>query len=107
MVTPLGQRMPPTLRARTGSAGTACAALALATLACGVSSSTSGGGEAPKPTAVVPNVAYSTVATAVEIDGTGFLAKATQPSGGGSPVVDTHHRAWLDDVELTNVTWDS
>jgi hypothetical protein len=67
--------------------------------------SDSGPGSVPVPAAVVPNAGYASVPTAVEITGTQFLAKATQPSGGGSAPVDTHHRAWLGDVELGDVTW--
>jgi hypothetical protein len=59
----------------------------------------------PVPAAVVPNAGYATVSTAVEISGAKFLAKATQQSSGGSSPLDTTHRAWLGNVELTGVTW--
>jgi hypothetical protein len=71
----------------------------------GASCGSSPPGNAPAPTAVVPNAAYATAPTAVEISGKRFLAKGTQPSGGGGPTVDSQHRAWLGDTELAEVTW--
>ncbi len=76
--------------------------LALLSAAC---SGTAPSEESPRPTEVVPNAGYSTAPTAVEIHGSRFLAQATLPSGGGSPTLDTRHRAWLDDAELQEVTW--
>ncbi len=74
-------------------------------LLAGACSSSASRDDVPLPAAVVPNVGYATVPTAVEIGGSRFLAKVTQPSGGGTGTVDTHHRAWLGDVELQDVTW--
>jgi hypothetical protein len=39
----------------------------------------------------------------VVIHGTDFAVRAIQPSSGGSPAVDTQHRAWLGEAELTDV----
>jgi uncharacterized repeat protein (TIGR02543 family) len=72
--------------------------------ACGGSSS-SGSGISPADMTISPNVGYAGIAVPAIIDGTGFLAKATQPQGGGPPVLDTQHRAWLGSVELTDVKW--
>jgi uncharacterized repeat protein (TIGR01451 family) len=59
----------------------------------------------PRPTAIAPDRAASASPVDVVIQGTEFLASATQPSGGGAPSLDTTHRAWLDEVELEAVTW--
>ncbi|HVO20619.1 MAG TPA: hypothetical protein VMU15_15275 [Anaeromyxobacter sp.] len=61
-----------------------------------------GGGNhypAPAPRSVVPSAGFTGQAVAVRILGDGFLAK---PDGSG---VDRQQRAWLDDTELTDVTW--
>jgi hypothetical protein len=81
------------------------ATAALFTAACSGSNPGEGAGEAPKPTGVVPGVGYPTAAMAIEIDGDGFLVKATRSSGGGTPTIDTRHRAWLGDAELSDVAW--
>jgi hypothetical protein len=62
-------------------------------------------GAVPANLSVAPNVGYSGDALAVVISGTGFLAKVTQPQGGGAPVLDTQTRAWLGSTELNGVTW--
>ena len=58
----------------------------------------------PRPTSVLPDHGYATDAVAVVISGDGFLVKPTVPSAGGSAELDTRHRAWLGDRELT-VAW--
>jgi hypothetical protein len=78
---------------------------ALVAAACSSSTPGEGAGEAPRPTGVTPGVGYQTVPTAIEIDGDGFLVRATRSSDGGTPTIDTRHRAWLGDVELSDVTW--
>jgi hypothetical protein len=59
----------------------------------------------PANLAITPSGGYASAAIPVVISGTGFLAKVTQPQGGGQPVLDTQHRAWLGSTELTSVTW--
>ncbi len=54
-----------------------------------------------------PKVGYSSEPVAVSITGDGFLRKVTMPQGGGEAVIDTHHRAWIGDNELSGVTWQS
>src|SRR6266545_4304844 len=76
---------------------------ALVAGACSGSSSSSD--TSPANLAITPNVGYSSDPVATVITGTGFLAKATQPQGGGAPTLDTHHRAWIGKTELTGVTW--
>jgi hypothetical protein len=44
-------------------------------------------------------------AAAVIVHGSGFYARAEQSASGGPVSVDTTHRAWLDGVELAEVTW--
>jgi uncharacterized repeat protein (TIGR02543 family) len=78
-------------------------ALAATVAACGGSSSSSG--TSPANLSMTPNVGYTGAAVPVVISGTGFLAKVTQPQGGGQPVLDTQHRAWLGSTELGSVTW--
>ncbi len=77
-----------------------------ALLAGGCSGSTPTADQFPAPLSISPNVGYSGDPVAVVITGTGFLAKASQPSGGSTPTLDTHHRAWLGKTEL-DVTWNS
>jgi hypothetical protein len=78
---------------------------AILLLLAGACSGSTSRDDVPLPTAVVPSAGYATVATAVEIAGSRFFAKGTQPSVGGGATLDTHHRAWLGDVELADVTW--
>lgn len=63
--------------------------------ACGGGSGTPGA----TPRAVDPSTGLAGVATAVRITGDDFLAR---PDGSQ---LDTRQRAWLDDVELADVTW--
>jgi hypothetical protein len=58
---------------------------------------------APHPTSVEPGTGYGGTPTPVVIRGTDFAVRAIQPSSGGSPAVDTQHRAWLGEAELTDV----
>lgn len=59
----------------------------------------------PHPTSVEPRTGYGGTATQVVIHGTDFVVRALQPSSGGSPAIDTRHRAWLGEVELVDVVW--
>lgn len=59
----------------------------------------------PKPVSVTPSEGPATLATAVVISGTNFLARPVQSASGGQPTVDTHHRAWIGNVELQDVVW--
>jgi hypothetical protein len=81
-----------------------CLALggALAT-ACGGSQSSAGAD--PANLSIAPSAGFAGAAVPVSISGANFLIKVTQPSGGGTPTVDTQHRAWLGSVELADVTW--
>ena len=63
--------------------------------ACGGGSGTPG----PVPKGIDPSTGMAGVATAVRITGDDFLAR---PNGSQ---LDTRQRAWLDDVELADVTW--
>src|SRR5512138_3410033 len=81
------------------------AVTALLFLSTGCSGSSPSADQVPRPTSIDPKVGYATAAVPVLITGSGFLAKAQQPAGGGAPVRDTTHRAWLGNVELTGVTW--
>ena len=76
--------------------------MALATACAGTSS---GGGEQVRPLSVEPDRGFALGPTPVTIRGEGFLARPTQPSSGGAPVVDVKHRVWLDEVELPEVAW--
>jgi hypothetical protein len=59
----------------------------------------------PRPAGVEPARGYAVAPAAVVIRGDGFYARASEPSGGGAPALDSRHRAWLDEVELSDVTW--
>jgi hypothetical protein len=77
---------------------TRVAALAALLLhACG-----SGGSGAPRPVprSIAPDTGYAGLTTAVQIHGDDFAAR---PTSNGQ--ADTHHRAWLGDTELADVTW--
>jgi hypothetical protein len=71
------------------------------------SGSTANSDNSPGNLSITPNVGYSSAEVATVITGTGFLAKARVPQGGGEPTLDTKHRAWIGDHELTGVTWQS
>jgi hypothetical protein len=79
--------------------------LLLLTLICATCSGGTPSGEVPQPAEMVPSAGYATTPTAVKITGSNFLAQAKQQASGGAPTLDTSHRAWLDDVELQDVTW--
>lgn len=71
--------------------------LLLLLAACG--SADGGRGPAPVPRSIDPSTGFTGQPTAVRIDGDNFLVR---PVGGQ---VDDRHRAWLDDLELGDVTW--
>ncbi|OFX20884.1 MAG: hypothetical protein A2V77_24555 [Anaeromyxobacter sp. RBG_16_69_14] len=71
------------------------------------SGSTSNSDNSPGNLSITPNGGDSSAPVATVIAGTGFLAKATVPQGGGETTLDTRHRAWIGDYELTKVTWQS
>lgn len=59
----------------------------------------------PRPARLTPGGGPSGVTATVTITGAGFLPRVVQSASGGPQSVDTTHRAWLDDVELADVTW--
>ena len=77
-----------------------------AVLALGCSGTNPTSDEFPANLSITPSTGYTTISMPVVISGAGFLAKASQPSGGGEPTLDTHHRAWLGTTEIA-VTWQS
>lgn len=79
----------------------ALAALALAAVAACGGGAAGGEGNIPSPVvkAIDPAFGYAAAAVAVTITGDNFLAR---PEGG---TLDTRHRAWLDGIELADVTW--
>ena len=77
---------------------------ALAAAAASCSGPTPTSDQFPANLSITPNVGYPTEPVAAVITGTGFLVKASQPSGGGDPTFDDRHRAWLGTHEL-QVTW--
>jgi hypothetical protein len=81
--------------------------VAIATvLALGCSGTNPTSDEFPANLSIAPSSGYTTISVPVVISGAGFLAKASQPSSGGEPTLDTHHRAWLGTTEIA-VTWQS
>jgi len=78
-----------------------------ALLAGACSGSTSNSDNSPRDLSITPKVGYASGNVDVVIEGTGFLRKVTVPQGGGEPTLDTRHRAWLEDRELVDVTWQS
>jgi hypothetical protein len=70
---------------------------AVAVVACGVANSPSV--PAPIPRSVVPSAGYTGRDVSIRISGENFLARLK----GGQ--LDTTQRAWLDDTELSDVTW--
>ncbi len=87
-------RLPSLPRAR---ARRLAALAAVAVAACGVANSPSV--PAPIPKSVVPSAGFTGRDVSVRISGENFLARLN----GGQ--LDTTQRAWLDDTELTDVTW--
>jgi hypothetical protein len=72
------------------------------------SGSTQDSDNSPGDLAITPSSGYTSDPVATVITGTGFLAKVTQPQGGGEPTSDTRHRAWLgtkDGMKELDVTW--
>ena len=60
--------------------------------------------ESPRPVSMEPARGDAAAPVRVVIRGEGFLARpSVEPSDGAS--LDPRHRAWLDDTELTDVTW--
>jgi hypothetical protein len=70
---------------------------AVALAACGVASGPSV--PAPVPKSVVPSAGFTGRDVSVRINGENFLARPTGTQ------LDTTQRAWLDDTELSAVTW--
>lgn len=94
------------VRARVGGASSSRALLLLVVLSSACSGMTPSGEEAaPQPSEVVPPSGSSATPTPVAIHGSRFYARAEQPSGGGSPTLETRHRAWLGEAELEDVNW--
>jgi hypothetical protein len=60
---------------------------------------------APRPARLTPGGGPAGLAIAVTIAGDGFFPRAVQSASGGPASLDTTHRAWLDAVELADVTW--
>lgn len=59
----------------------------------------------PRPAGLTPAGGPAGQPTAVTIRGHGFFPRTVQSSGGGPATVDATHRAWLDDVALSDVAW--
>jgi hypothetical protein len=81
-------------------------ALRLALLACALAAACTPAPDlAPRVDALSPAGGPADAATVVTIHGQGFFARAAQSASGGPGTIDTTHRAWLDGVELAEVTW--
>ncbi len=71
------------------------------------SGSSSNSDNTPGHLSIDPKQGYSSADVATVITGTGFLAKATVPQGGGASTYDTQHQAFIGDRKLDGVTWQS
>ena len=58
----------------------------------------------PRPASVEPSLAYGSVPTPVMIRGDGFYVRGVQVASGGNRI-ESHHRAWVGELELSDVTW--
>jgi hypothetical protein len=59
----------------------------------------------PRPARLTPGGGAASVAATVTITGEGFFPRVVQSASGGLSSLDTTHHAWLDTVELADVTW--
>lgn len=60
---------------------------------------------APRPARLTPRGGPAGLSTTVTITGAGFFPRTVQAASGGPVSLTTTHRAWLDDLELADVTW--
>ncbi|MCM2333888.1 MAG: hypothetical protein NDI82_08055 [Anaeromyxobacteraceae bacterium] len=92
-------------RSAHASAGARAGALAALLAALAAAGCTGAPDLAPRPLGLAPGGGPGNASTPVTITGVGFFPRVVQSASGGPASLDTGHRAWLDALELTEVTW--